>query len=58
MIHQLTKSEANVSATPHQKGIKKAPQLKRANKSQKDFFCESKICSLRNTRKQEPHAGR
>ena len=42
MIHQLTITEANVSATPHQKGMKNAPQLNRANRSQKDFFWESK----------------
>ncbi len=42
MIHQLTTTEANVSATPHQKDIKKAPQLNRLKRSQKDFFCESK----------------
>jgi hypothetical protein len=42
MSHQLTSSEANVSATPHQKLRKNDPQLSSPNKSQNDFFCESK----------------
>jgi hypothetical protein len=42
MIHQLTKMEAKVSATPHQSGRKKAPRLSTVNSSQNDFFCESK----------------
>lgn len=42
MTHQLTKTEAKVSPTPHQKGIKNAPMLRIVNSSQKDFFCESK----------------
>lgn len=41
MIHQLTRREAKVSATPHQKGMKNAPQLNRAKSSQNDFFCDS-----------------
>ena len=41
MTHQLTKSAAKVSPTPHQKGMKNPPKLSSANSSQKDFFCES-----------------
>jgi hypothetical protein len=36
--HQLTKTAAKLSTTPHQKGRKKAPQLSRVNKSQNVFF--------------------
>lgn len=45
MTHQLTKTEANVSTTPHQKGTKNAPILSSVNSSQNDFFCESKSSS-------------
>jgi hypothetical protein len=38
MTHQLTSTEAKVSATPHQNGRKKAPQLSRVKSNQKDFF--------------------
>jgi hypothetical protein len=38
MIHQLKTKAANVSATPHQKDRKKAPQLRSVNSSQNDFF--------------------
>ena len=45
MTHQLTKTEANVSTTPHQNGTKNAPMLSSVNSSQNDFFCESKSSS-------------
>ncbi len=45
MIHQLTKTEAKVSSTPHQKGTKNAPILSSVNSNQNDFFCESKKSS-------------
>jgi hypothetical protein len=38
MTHQLTKTDAKVSATPHHKGRKNAPRLKSANNNQNDFF--------------------
>ncbi len=36
--HQLTKTAAKLSTTPHQKGRKNAPQLSRVNNSQNVFF--------------------
>ena len=38
MIHQLNNKATNVSATPHQKCRKNAPQLSSVNSSQNDFF--------------------